>query len=111
MNKAFFIGNLTRDPEQFETNNNKVGTNFDIAVNMRDDKVIYVRCTAWGALGEHCAEYLAKGRKVGVFGSVEAHAYITNDGEAAASLQIPFVENVEFCTPKEKKPEGRRARR
>lgn len=109
MNKAFFIGNLTRDPEQFETKNGKVGTNFDIAVNMYD-KTIYVRCTAWGALGENCAEYLAKGRKAAVFGAVETHAYITNDGDAAASLQIPFVENVEFCTPKEK-PEGRRARR
>lgn len=107
MNMGFFIGNLTRDPEQFETNNGKIGTNFDIAVN-NNDAVLYIHCTAWGPLGVVCAEHLAKGKKVAVTGPVEIHAYLNRDNEPAATLNIPFLEKVEFLSPKEKEPEKKK---
>lgn len=107
MNMCFFIGNLTRDPEQFETNGGKVGTNFDIAVN-HNDSVLYLRCTAWGSLGAVCAEHLAKGKKVAVTGPVDVHAYLTRENEPAASLNIPFLEKVEFLSPKEQQPEKKK---
>ena len=55
--------------------------------------------TAWRQLGEICAKYLAKGRKVSVVGSVSASAYTGSDGQARASLEVQ-ADDVEFLTPR-----------
>lgn len=101
MNSLTIIGNVTRTPETAATPSGKRVCNFSVAVNRRSggqDTVDFFRVTAWEQLGDNCARYLDKGRKVAVRGPVSARAYIANDGAARASLEITAQE-VEFLTP------------
>ena len=104
MNQLTIIGNLTREPEQRSTSTGKVVTNFTVAVNRRkrnpedQPEADFFRVAAWGALGESCAKYLAKGSKVCVTGSVQVSTYTGNDGTTRASLDIPFAHDVEFLS-------------
>lgn len=100
MNRLTIIGNLTRDPETRTTQAGKNVCTFSVAVNRRGEGVDYFRVNAWGALGETCQKYLAKGRKVAVVGPVSASSYTTQDGKARASMDI-MAQDVEFLTPRE----------
>lgn len=100
MNKLTIIGNLTRDPETRTTQSGKTVCSFTVAVNRRtQDEADYFRVSAWGKLGDSCQNYLAKGRKVAVVGSVSVNAYTTQNGENRASLEV-FAQDVEFLSSK-----------
>ncbi len=107
MNKVFIVGNLTRDPELRTTQSGVSVCSFTVAVNRRrsanadagQPEADFFRVSAWRQLGEICAKYLAKGRKVCVVGSVSAQAFTGNDGQARASLEVN-ADDVEFLTPK-----------
>ena len=103
MNKLTIIGNLTRDPELRTTPNGVNVCSFTVAVNRKkkqdgQPEADFFRVTAWRELGEICAKYLAKGRKVCVIGSVSVRTYEAN-GKTNASLEVQ-AEDVEFLTPK-----------
>lgn len=99
MNKCVFIGNLTKEPEPRSLSDGTPLCNFTIAVNGRKkEDVDFIRVTAWKALGENCAKYLHKGRKVAVVGSVSAGAYTGNDGKPVGTLEIRSAESVEFLS-------------
>ena len=106
MNKVFIVGNLTRDPELRSTRDGISVCSFTVAVNRRvrnaeagQPEADFFRVSAWRGLGENCAKYLAKGRKVSVTGSVSASAYTAQDGTARASLEVT-ADDVEFLTPR-----------
>jgi single-strand DNA-binding protein len=107
MNKVFLIGNLTRDPELRTTQTGVSVCSFTIAVNRRrssnaeagQPEADFFRVSAWRQLGEICAKYLAKGRKVSVVGTVSASAYMGNDGQPRAGLEVQ-ADDVEFLTPR-----------
>jgi single-strand DNA-binding protein len=63
--------------------------------------------TAWRQLGENCAKYLAKGRKVCVVGPVSLSTYTGNDGKTRAQMEVT-ADDVEFLTPKENAPMGQK---
>ena len=73
MNKLTIIGNLARDPELRTVRDGISVCDFTVAVNRRGSRqntangqsdADFFRVTAWRQLGELCAKYLAKGRKV-----------------------------------------------
>lgn len=105
MNKTIIIGNLTRNPEYSEVGNDRIPCcTFTVAVNRRmknaeHPQADYFRVTAWRQLGDLCASYLAKGRKVCVEGRINARAYIGNDGDPRASMELT-ADSVEFLTPR-----------
>lgn len=104
MNKLFIIGNLTADPELRTTPQGISVCSFNVAVNGRKQgEATFFRVSAWRGLGENCAKYLAKGRKVAITGTVSARAYTTNGGEARASLEVN-ADDVEFLTPVGEQP-------
>ena len=106
MNKIILIGNLTRDPELRTTPNGITVCDFTIAVNRRKygqqaqqdgNDADFFRITAWRQLGENCAKYLAKGRKVFVTGPLSARTYQANDGTTRVSLEVT-ADEVEFLS-------------
>lgn len=105
MNKITLIGNLTHDPEVRSTPNGVTVCTFTIAVNRRfaqqgGERVTdYFRINAWRQLGENCARYLAKGRKVAVVGELQARTYEGKDGATRMSLDVS-ADEVEFLTPR-----------
>lgn len=104
MNKLFITGNLTGDPELRTTNNGKSVCSFSVAVNRRrkgdgQQDADFFRVSVWNALGENCAKFLAKGRKVSVVGPVSVSTYQAKDGTTRASLEVT-AEDVEFLSPR-----------
>jgi single-strand DNA-binding protein len=100
MNKLTIIGNLVADPEKRVTQAGKDVCTFRVAVNRRgSDQADFFRVSAWGELGNNCAKYLEKGKKVAVVGSVSVSTYTNKNGEAAANLEV-MAQDVEFLTPK-----------
>lgn len=111
MNKLTIIGNLTKDPELRTTPDGTSVCNFTVAVNRRKSngqqpEADFFRVSAWRGLGENCAKYLSKGRKVCVVGPVSVRTYTTQDGRAGASLEV-IAEEVEFLSAAEA-PEPKR---
>lgn len=104
MNKVFIVGNLTRDPELRTTQSGVSVCSFTVAVNKRlsadakHPEADYFRVTAWRGLGENCAKFLAKGRKVAVTGAVSVSTYEGKDG-TKATLEVT-ADDVEFLSPK-----------
>ena len=107
MNKLFIIGNLTRDPEMRSTQSGVPMCNFTVAVNRRNrqgaeagqPEADFFRVTTWRQLAENCNRFLAKGRKVGVVGTLTLQNYTGNDGQQRYSLEVS-ADEVEFLTPR-----------
>ena len=104
MNKLFIIGTLTRDPELRTTPTGKSVCTFMVAVNRRHRQegqpdADFFRVTVWDAMGENCAKYLSKGKKVAVCGSVSSRAFVGDDGIARSQMEVT-ANDVEFLTPK-----------
>ena len=107
MNKLVITGNLTADPELRTTQTGKNVCNFTVAVNRRNGRsrndgqseADFFRVTAWDQLGENCAKYLTKGKKVGVFGAVSLRVYQTQSGETRANMEVAATD-VEFLSPR-----------
>ena len=101
MNSLTIIGNLTAAPTTAATNTGKRVCNFTVAVNRRVAGQVtadFFRVTAWEQLGDNCAKYLDKGRKVCVRGPVTVRPFKTRDGQARAVMELTAQE-VEFLTP------------
>ena len=105
MNKAFLIGNLTRDPELRQIANGANVCNFSIAVNRKytsadgSRQTDFFNIIAWRALAENCAKFLKKGSKVGVVGEIQTRSYEAQDGSKRYVTEIN-ADEVEFLSPR-----------
>lgn len=112
MNKVFFIGNLTRDPELTETASGVSVCKFSIAVNRNytngdgERETDFFDCTAWRGTAEAIARYCKKGNKIAVTGSVQTRTYEGNDGVKRLAVDV-IVQETEFLTPKPQADEDR----
>lgn len=114
MNKIFLIGNLTRDPEMRSTQSGIPVCTFTVAVNRRNRQgaeagqpdADFFRVTTWRQQAENCNRYLAKGRKVGVMGTLMLQSYTGNDGTQRYSLEVT-ADEVEFLSPRGEGGENR----
>ena len=104
MNKVYLIGNLTRDPEMRSTSTGIPVCNFSIAVNRRfknaqtgQQETDFFNIVAWRQLADLCGRYLAKGRKVAVFGSIQTRTYEAQDGSKRTAFDI-VADEVEFLS-------------
>ena len=106
MNHVHAIGNLTADPELSYTQEGTALCKFSVAINEGKDREggdrppTYLDIVAWDKLAENCAEYLRKGRKVAVFGSIRVEKWTTDDGSPRKAYRI-LARQVEFLTPRD----------
>ena len=106
MNKIIIIGNLTKNPELRSTQDGVSVCGFTVAVNRpktrqsrennTDPGADYFNVNAWRGLGENCAKYLEKGRKVAVTGRISLRTW-EKDGKHGASLEV-LADDVEFLS-------------
>ena len=105
MNKITLIGNLTADPECRATPSGTTVCTFTLAVNRRfaaqnGERITdFFRINAWGKLGDNCAKYLSKGKKVATVGEMQARTYEAKDGTTRMSLDVR-ADEIEFLSPK-----------
>jgi single-strand DNA-binding protein len=104
INRVVITGNLTRDPELRSTPNGTSICSLRVAVNSRRkdnetgqwvDKPNYFDITVFGAQGENCAQYLAKGRPVAVEGRLNWREWEAQDGGKRQSVDI-IADAVQF---------------
>lgn len=101
--KIVIVGNLGSDPEMRFTPSGVPVTSFSVAVNRRwtdsngepREKTTWFRVTAWRKLAEQCNQYLSKGRLVLVEGEIDASAWLDNQGQPRATLELT-ARNVRF---------------
>jgi len=106
MNKAIFIGRLTRDPELTKTNTDLSVCKFTLAVNRNfkdkdgNEQTDFIPIVVWRNQAENCAKYLKKGSQCAVTGTIQTRSY-DKDGEKRYITEI-VADNVEFLsTPKQ----------
>ena len=102
MNQYMIIGNLVRDPETGTTQSGVNWCRFVVAARKKRPKegepdAEFVKVTVWRSLGDTCAKYLSKGRKVCVIGEPKAHAWLGRDGEARGEIEMR-ADEVEFLS-------------
>src|SRR6476619_2948706 len=104
INRVVLVGNLTRDPEMKHLPSGTALCSLRIAVNTRrkdesgqwTDKPNYFEVSVWGAQGESCAQYLAKGRPVAIDGRLEWREWEATDGSGKRQAVEIVADNVQF---------------
>ena len=102
INIVALVGNLTKDPELRHTPSGTAVTTLRVAVNDRvkrgeewTDAAYYFDVTVWGRTAENCAQYLAKGRPVGVQGKLTWREWDAQDGSKRQSVEV-VADNIQF---------------
>ena len=104
LNKAYLIGNLTRDPELKSLPTGNKVTQFSIATNRvyklengtKQESTEYHNITVFGRQAETCAQYLKKGQSVLVEGRIQTRSW--DDKETSKKMYRTEIvaENVQF---------------
>jgi len=102
MNVAILIGRLTKDPElRYIPSTGKAVATFGIAVDRGfkgadgQKQADFFNIVVWGKIAESCANYLAKGRLVGIKGQIQNRSYDTQAGEKRYVTEI-IADQVQF---------------
>ncbi|MBD1371992.1 single-stranded DNA-binding protein [Hazenella sp. IB182357] len=101
LNRIILIGRLTRDPELRYTSNGIAVARFALAVNRNysnqqgERAVDFIDVVTWRGLAETCANYLKKGRLVGVEGRLQISSYENNEGRKVRNAEV-VADNVQF---------------
>jgi len=104
LNKAFIIGNLTRDPELKALPSGSKVCSFGVATNRiykdkdgnKQEMVEFHNISAFSKLGELAGQYLKKGQQVLVEGRIQTRSWETN-GEKKSRTEI-IADNIQFGT-------------
>lgn len=107
INKAFILGNITRDPELRSTPNGQSVTSFGVATNRRwkdasgasQEETQFHDVVAWGKLAEAISQILKKGAKVAVIGRLQTRGWDAPDGSKRSRTEI-IMEDFVPLTPK-----------
>ena len=96
------IGNLTADPEIRTTGSGASVASFTIASTPRtwnrstnqfeDGQALFMRCSAWRDMAEHCAQSLAKGMRVIAQGRLQQRSYQAQDGSNRTVIELQVDE-------------------
>ena len=107
MNKVIFMGRLTADPEiRYTQNGDSICiARYSLAVDRRFKRegdtqtADFVRCVAFGKLGEFAEKYLHKGSKILFEGRVQTGSYKDNNGNTVYTTDF-IAESQEFAESK-----------
>ena len=95
--QTIIIGNVGSDPEMRYTQSSVAVCSFSVAVTERwndrttgerHEKTNWYRVSCWRGLAETANQYVRKGMQIMIAGNVEASAYLAQDGQPRASLEL-----------------------
>lgn len=104
MNAVVLIGRTTRDIDLRRTGNGTAVASFTLAVN-RDFKTQdgqeadFIQCVAWKKTAELLEQYVHKGDKIALNGSIRTRNYEDNHGKKVYVTEV-LVNHVEFLETK-----------
>lgn len=95
INRVVLVGRLTRDPELKYTPSGVPVAHFTVAVDRNqapnaqgEKETDFIPCVAWQKSAEFAANYLQKGRLVGVDGRIQVRRYQTQDGQNRTFTEV-----------------------
>ena len=96
------VGNLTADPELRTIGSGASVCSFTIASTPRtynrqtgqfeDGQALFMRCSAWRDLANHCAQSLSKGMRVIAQGRLQQRSYQAQDGSNRTVIELQVDE-------------------
>jgi single-strand DNA-binding protein len=103
INRVVLVGNHTRDPELRHTPGGTPVCSLRVAVNDRKrdesgnwvDAPNYFSVSVFGNQAESCAQYLSKGRPVGVDGKLRWREWQAQDGSKREAVEV-VADSVQF---------------
>ena len=104
MNAVVLVGRTTKDIELRRTGSGTAVASFTLAVN-RDFKTQdgqeadFIQCVAWKKTAELLEQYVHKGDRIAVSGSIRTRNYTGNDGRKVYVTEV-LANNVEFLETK-----------
>jgi len=102
VNVVTLIGNLATDVELRDVGEDMQVASFLLAVDRPGkDEADFVRVSTWNKQAELCAQYLAKGRKVGVDGRLRSSSWEDSDGKKRNAIEV-VANRVEFLSSRGK---------
>ena len=101
MNKVVLIGRLTKDPElKFTPGTGTAVSTFTLAVDRRFSKdgqkeADFIPIVVWGKQAESTANYMSKGKLIGINGRIQTRNYDAKDGTKRYVTEV-VAEEVQF---------------
>lgn len=121
MNNVTLLGRLTKDPDLRYTQGGTATCRFILAIDRglsREKKeqaqasgqptADFIPCQAWGKTAELIANYLGKGRQVGLEGSIRTGSYTNKDGQKVYTTDVN-VYKIHFISDGMKNGQGNQA--
>lgn len=111
MNKVVIIGRLTKDPElKYTPGNGTAVTTINLAVDrqVKKDKpkeADFIPVVIWGKMAEATAQYMSKGKLIGIAGRIQTRSYDHKDGHKVYVTEV-VAEDVQFLEWGEKPQEN-----
>lgn len=105
MNRVVLVGRLTKDPElRYTPGAGKAVATFTLAVNRRfksqgQPDADFIPIVVWGKQAENTANYMSKGRLVGISGSIQTRSYEAKDGTKRYVTEV-IADEVQFLESK-----------
>ena len=106
LNKCFFQGRLTRDPELRHTQNGVAVAAFTLAVDrdLKDKQTgekatDFIDVVSWRGTAEFVSRFFAKGRMAVVVGSLQIRAWEDREGNKRRTAEV-IAESVYFADSK-----------
>jgi single-strand DNA-binding protein len=98
MNNVSVVGNLATDVEVRDVGEKQVAK-FLLAVDRpsKDGGADFIGVSAWERQGELCAQYLGKGRRVGIEGYLRSHSWEDDQGKRRREVEL-VARRVEFLS-------------
>jgi single-strand DNA-binding protein len=94
INRVILVGRMVADPELRFTPSGVAVANFRIAVNrpfanaQGEREADFIDIVAWRQSAQFTADYLRKGRLVGIEGRLQVRSYTTNDGQRRKVVEV-----------------------
>jgi single-strand DNA-binding protein len=85
------IGRLTRDAEIKTIPSGKMVLQFTLASNPswnRDDPAVFIECQLWGDRGTRLSDFLKKGSRVCVHGTLKQETWTGADGQKKSKFRV-----------------------
>jgi single-strand DNA-binding protein len=101
LNKVVLIGRLTKDPElKFTPGTGTAVATFTVAVDRRFSKdgqreADFIPVVVWGKQAESTANYMSKGKLIGISGRIQTRSYDAKDGSKRYVTEV-VAEEVQF---------------
>jgi len=101
VNKVVIIGRLTKDPElKFTPGSGTAVATFTVAVDRKfksegQPTADFIPVVVWGKQAENTANYMSKGRLIGISGRIQTRSYEAKDGTRRYVTEI-VAEEVQF---------------